>query len=426
MHRLRAFFWTLLLLACGQLAAAQTLPETGSITTATSGPGNCVSIRAQNNSAVGFILTGTWSGTLQPSIYIFPARPVNKKVQQVDTGTIFTTLTSNGTPNAYLVNVGGFALFQLCASSWSSGTAVVDMFSTPAPNNATIAANGTIGTVTSVSGTTSQIDSTGGATPVISLDPAVILPGTLTAPSGGSIGVSGTGTNTATSIVESAGCTSNGAGSECYDTTAKNTHISSNGADALAVTEAGAITSQKLIKSNSNTLSSQAGSSISDAGVYVMTPEPVYAGNGTTLTSATTITSTTFITTGLAMPTSVVSTTQHGECHITWEQSTAVGTVEFGIGNNNNSTALYVQTPTIWNGTAISKGTAYQTITGTTTTAITSTITPAAIGTGYTLDFYFTLVTGSGSTVITTIYGLTSSSSDALVIEPGSTCYWTP
>ena len=57
------------------------------------------------------------------------------------------------------------------------------------------------GTVTSVSGTANQIDvATGTTTPVLSLDNAITLPGSLTVPSGGSIVVSGTGTVEATAI----------------------------------------------------------------------------------------------------------------------------------------------------------------------------------------------------------------------------------
>lgn len=55
--------------------------------------------------------------------------------------------------------------------------------------------------VTSVTGTANQIDvATGTTTPVISLDPAINLPGSLTAGNGASITVSGTGTNNATAL----------------------------------------------------------------------------------------------------------------------------------------------------------------------------------------------------------------------------------
>jgi len=57
------------------------------------------------------------------------------------------------------------------------------------------------GTVTSVTGTANQIDvATGTTTPVISLDPAINLPGSLTVGTGASIGVSGSGTIDATTL----------------------------------------------------------------------------------------------------------------------------------------------------------------------------------------------------------------------------------
>ena len=57
------------------------------------------------------------------------------------------------------------------------------------------------GGVTLVSGTANQVDvATGSTTPVISLDAAITLPGSLTAPTGGSITFSGTGTNNANEL----------------------------------------------------------------------------------------------------------------------------------------------------------------------------------------------------------------------------------
>lgn len=62
------------------------------------------------------------------------------------------------------------------------------------------ASSGGGGTVTSVSGTPNQIDSTGGTTPVLSLSNTIVLPGTLTVPTGSSISTTGTGTIAATSV----------------------------------------------------------------------------------------------------------------------------------------------------------------------------------------------------------------------------------
>lgn len=66
-----------------------------------------------------------------------------------------------------------------------------------------------------------------------------------------------------------AGCTSVTTGSICYDTTAKNTHLWINGADALAVGEASAIMANAIPKSGSSTIGLLAASGISDNGTTV-------------------------------------------------------------------------------------------------------------------------------------------------------------
>jgi len=66
----------------------------------------------------------------------------------------------------------------------------------------TIALNGAGSGVTSVSGTANQVDvATGTTTPVISLDAAITLPGSLTAPTGSSVTFSGTGTVNANQLL---------------------------------------------------------------------------------------------------------------------------------------------------------------------------------------------------------------------------------
>jgi hypothetical protein len=183
-------------------------------------------------------------------------------------------------------------------------------------------------------------------------------------------------------------------------------------------------TSNAIYKGNGT--SAPAVSAISDNGSQVnITGEPLLTANTVSLTSATTITSTSLITTGLVLATIPISTTAHGRCSLIWEQSTNTATVTFGVQLGHAPTDLWIAPPTIWNGTAISKG-SYTTITSGTATNITSTITPAATATGYSLDFDFTLETSGTQTGVLTIMGLTSNGSDALVIEPGSSCSWLP
>jgi len=192
-----------------------------------------------------------------------------------------------------------------------------------------------------------------------------------------------------------------------------------------AISGAPLITANALVKSG-GAGTAPAASSITDNGTDVTTSEPVLAGNGVALTSATTITATSMTTTGLVLPTVPVSKTVRGRCDIIWQQATAVSTVTFGVGMNNAPTDLYVS-PIIWTSTSgANVSPSPTTITGTTTTAVTSAITPGAFGTNYHGEFIFTLITGSSNAVAVTLYGDTQTTGDALVIEPGSSCGWLP
>ena len=129
----------------------------------------CVSIRAQNNSTVGIIVSGTWSGTFTPNVQISTvasAPTVAKKVVPVDSTTAQATVTANG---GYRADVSGFSLFNFCSTgTWTSGTATVTLNVSTPPAASTVASGGGGGTVTGVTGT-APIASSGGATPAISL-----------------------------------------------------------------------------------------------------------------------------------------------------------------------------------------------------------------------------------------------------------------
>jgi hypothetical protein len=149
----------------------------------------------------------------------------------------------------------------------------------------------------------------------------------------------------------------------------------------------------------------------------------ITGGMGASLSSATSIAATSFTSTGLALAAIPVSTTKRGMCVLIWEQNTAVGTVQFGMGMNNAPTNLWVinqDSPGMY------KAPTYTTIASTTTTAVSATDAPSATATGYRDEIEFTLTTGSSNAVTVTVYGLTSNTSDALVIEPGSYCTWLP
>ena len=148
-------------------------------------------------------------------------------------------------------------------------------------------------------------------------------------------------------------------------------------------------------------------------------------GPGPALTSATTIASSSFLTTGLVMQTVPTSTTMHGHCALTWEQATGTATISFGAGMSNAPTDLFI-TSVVNTSAAGATAVAYNTQTATAATIIGGAATPGVASTPYYAHFDFTLQVGGTNAVTLTFYGLTSNTSDALVIEPGSYCSWLP
>lgn len=94
----------------------------------------CAVIGAQNNSTVGIIVSGTWVGTLTPTLQIAGvtgAPTASTTVTPSNTTTAQGTITGNG---GFKTSVGGFTQFNLCFTAFSSGTAVIDLFATQAVN----------------------------------------------------------------------------------------------------------------------------------------------------------------------------------------------------------------------------------------------------------------------------------------------------
>src|SRR5579871_2893071 len=75
-----------------------------------------------------------------------------------------------------------------------------------------------------------------------------------------------------------AGCTSGADGAVCYDSTAKNTHIRVNGADALAFGATAALAQNRLPKLTSSTITALGNSSIADTGTTISSTENVSFG----------------------------------------------------------------------------------------------------------------------------------------------------
>jgi len=135
----------------------------------------CAVIGVSAQSTVGITVTGSFSATLQPEVAMIgrdgstAGAPQNTQVTPSTSTTAQSTITAAG---VYKAAVGGFDTFLVCVTSYASGTATIYLNTTTAVNAGLLGGGGG-GSVTSVSGTAHQIDSTGGATPVVSLDPAV-------------------------------------------------------------------------------------------------------------------------------------------------------------------------------------------------------------------------------------------------------------
>lgn len=127
-----------------------------------------------NRSAAVVTVSGIWTGTLN-FIATNSSLPFSSAISAVPQagGSAVTTATANG---SWVIQVPGQGVVGVLASVLSSGSVNVTITSSVAP----IVSGGGSGTVTSVSGTANQIDvATGTTTPVISIDSALQLPGTL-------------------------------------------------------------------------------------------------------------------------------------------------------------------------------------------------------------------------------------------------------
>jgi hypothetical protein len=187
----------------------------------------CVEIGALSEATVSISVGGTWTGTLQPEATIQGQAAFNVTVTPAASTTAQATITANG---AYRVSVAGYSTFQLCGSTVASGTAVVYLNATDAGMGAsgggsapvTLETNGaantdqttlnfqtstanTVGltvTPSNPSAGNEKFEVTGSYSPSVPFsqvgagtDLVALLIGT-----GGSLGVSGTGTITATSM----------------------------------------------------------------------------------------------------------------------------------------------------------------------------------------------------------------------------------
>jgi hypothetical protein len=129
MNRLRkwlhSFLLALPLLSIG-IASAQTQPATFTISATTS---PCALIRTSQQATVAIIVSGTFSGTLTPSVLIYGGAAAAGTISVTPQGgSMQPTITATGT---YTAVVSGFAAFELCPTAWTSGSATVQLFVGP-------------------------------------------------------------------------------------------------------------------------------------------------------------------------------------------------------------------------------------------------------------------------------------------------------
>jgi autotransporter-associated beta strand protein len=115
----------LFLLACGPPLLAQTT-GTGPITL--SAANQCAGIDASGQATVSIDVSGTFSLTLQPSVSIHGGTARNVQVTPANSTTPQSTIT---TANLYKADVAATEFFQVCVSSYVSGSAVVNFKQAP-------------------------------------------------------------------------------------------------------------------------------------------------------------------------------------------------------------------------------------------------------------------------------------------------------
>lgn len=101
----------------------------------------CQPFFTKNFSTVGINVAGTFNGTLTASVQISGINGTTSQVIPV-TGVAIgavpqaTIVGTGGAVNAgFTAEVSGFTQFNLCSTAWSSGSAVIDLYGTPAVDN---------------------------------------------------------------------------------------------------------------------------------------------------------------------------------------------------------------------------------------------------------------------------------------------------
>jgi hypothetical protein len=173
-------------LACCMLArpaSAQVQPVAATLIAASTGvclPTNCLPFSVPSGvGSATFQIGGntTFSGTVQFEVVLFDGSYYPLNATPSNSGTQVTSATG---PGSWQVNIAGFTTVRMRATTLASGSVAAFINPSTASARSGGSGGGGSGTVTSVSGTANQIDvATGTTTPVVSVDSALQLPGTL-------------------------------------------------------------------------------------------------------------------------------------------------------------------------------------------------------------------------------------------------------
>lgn len=80
-------------------------------------------------SAISFVITGTWSGTITPGVSVNNSDYIAWEC--MDRATVYTSMTANGT---FTANIANHRYFRLRMTAYTSGTASVSYFATANPS----------------------------------------------------------------------------------------------------------------------------------------------------------------------------------------------------------------------------------------------------------------------------------------------------
>lgn len=438
-----------------------------------------IHVSSSASSTVAISVTGTWSATLQPEVVINGQAAANAQVSpSTAVGTPQSTITQNG---VYQASIAGMDLFEVCTTSYASGTAVVYLnISTGSSSKGGGGSSGS-GTVTGVLGTTNQIASDGSpTTPTLSIPSTFIAPGSIAATtsltSGANSGAAGSlilNGSTSGSLNCTAPAAAGTAGNPLICSNAlqlpngtqalpalrltTNPYgwyyasgipgwVFSNGSNADNIGLKGnssqiGLASNGFVSFGSSTSALNAANMNSDTTESRCAAGCVQIGTGATanrlgllLSGDSVFVTSNFTTsgvgtaleniTGLSWTFPAVALNYNFHCHMAYSQAVGAAAVAFGIKATTTAPTNIFATGEMFTAAGTVTTGTLATLTTTTATNIVSG-TPGAQATNFVADLYGTMELGAGATTIN-IMTSTSTAADLVTVLRGSYCSLAP